>query len=131
MPRNKELEIAYRILGGIPDEQVNLNSVISKPGRTVKGKPFCGTIACGLGWLCMHPRYIKRGFGVRYKNKLVVDFKTPSHPNWEDMMDFVMVAREMFGIPSHGALLIFGPTTRDDKPHKAILLERIKNYLES
>lgn len=138
MPRNKELEIAYQILGGIPARKINLSDIIIERGRTVKGKPFCGTIACGLGWLLMHPRYKRRGFGVKPTTWETL-FKTPSEPEWK-YLRYPYVAAEMFGIPQDDAHAIFATTAYswDYDPQdtrklsdKQLLLARIKNYLNS
>lgn len=56
------IEMAFRILGGIPEENVRLASWFATNGK--RPKPDCGTIACGLGWLALHPFFKELGAGV-------------------------------------------------------------------
>lgn len=138
MPKNAELVAAYQILGGIPDEQIDLGNIITEPGRTVGGRPFCGTVACGVGWLLMHPRYIERGFGVR-RGKWHTEFKTPHWSEWHDEL-YTSVASKMFDIDEDTAFELFCHTALNSKYNpatcvvmtdKQLLLARIRNYLRS
>lgn len=50
------IEKAYTILGGIPTENVELDAWVQNSVQ-----PSCGTLACGLGWLTMHPYFTRLG----------------------------------------------------------------------
>lgn len=60
--RRDLIEKAYTILGGIPQRQVMLDNWFS--GLNKKQTPTCGTIACGLGWLTLHPEFKELGLKV-------------------------------------------------------------------
>lgn len=135
MPRNPELEIAYQILGGIPNEQIELYDVIVQAGKTIDGKPFCGTIACGIGWLLMHPRFVERGFAVRRKNGWTL-YKTPGWKAWRPE-SYTYIASKMFGITQDEAQDLFCTRgcsgydpTFSNMTDKQLLLHRIKSYLK-
>jgi hypothetical protein len=46
----------YAIMDGIPDDLINLDSVIKQKGRSLS----CGTIACAGGWMALHPTFAER-----------------------------------------------------------------------
>lgn len=131
MPWNEELAVAYQILGGIPARQIDLDGIVTKEGD----KNFCGTVACGVGWLAMHPRYRERGFKPRLHGACWYC----EMPNGEESIGYATVAAEMLGITWDDASELFMPTgykSEYDPPpgdhrmdHKKLLLARIKNYL--
>lgn len=140
MPKNAELVAAYQILGGIPDKQIDLKDIVSRPGITVNGRPFCGTVACGVGWLLMHPRYTSRGFGVRNEYCSCV-FKLPGSRKYKSV-DYTRVAAAMLGIDMGTAYELFMPRGGMNRSaydpryeygmtDKQLLLSRIRNYLKS
>lgn len=130
MPWNNELAIAYQILGGIPARQIDLDDIVTREGD----ENFCGTIACGVGWLAMHPRYRERGFKPRLQGQCWFC----EMPGGEESIGYATVAAKMLGITWDDAYELFTPATMVsdyDPPgahrmgHKKLLLARIKNYL--
>lgn len=55
----ERVSLAHQILSGIPDGQVHLNSFYAAGTE----QNICGTIACGAGWLALHPSF--QEFGLR------------------------------------------------------------------
>lgn len=50
-PNFELLKDAYQIIGGIPAKAFNLDEIVKSQGKSLT----CGTIACAIGWLSMHP----------------------------------------------------------------------------
>lgn len=63
----EELKYARRWLASKKEEKVNLDSFYARGGVTDNGNAKCGTIACGMGWLALNPRYCSR---IRVKTSL-------------------------------------------------------------
>jgi hypothetical protein len=67
----ERVEAAYQILDGIPEHRIDLylftneemDSVLRSWGleRLDKVAENCGTLACGAGWLSLHPKFHKWG----------------------------------------------------------------------
>lgn len=58
---NKEVVAeAHEIIDGIPEKAIRLSLWLTKRGQSLD----CGTIACGAGWLSMHPKFMARGAGT-------------------------------------------------------------------
>ena len=76
-PNFKLLRDAYAIFDGIPEQKINLGSILTKRGVSTE----CGTIACGMGFLALHPQFQamglempggeKVGSGLLYKNDYI------------------------------------------------------------
>jgi len=58
-PNFELLRNAYAIFDGIPEDRINLNSILTKRGASTS----CGTIACGMGFLTLHPQF--QALGLR------------------------------------------------------------------
>ncbi len=134
-PNFELIKDAYQILGGIPARQFNLLTLIEK--RT--GKRECGTIACGMGWLSIHPRF---------KKLLGAEIKQDSYDlQYTDICyegiysnSYTDAAQKTFGITTTDVMNLFSPrggssydsrgllSTADDK---TILLNRIISFLRS
>lgn len=53
----ERIALAYEILSGIPEDNILLSAYVTEGD----GTPTCGTIACGAGWLAMHPAFHAMG----------------------------------------------------------------------
>lgn len=53
----ERIALAYEILSGIPEDNILLSAYVTEGD----GTPTCGTIACGAGWLAMHPAFQAMG----------------------------------------------------------------------
>lgn len=51
---------AHEIIDGIPDKVIDLKRFVSQCGES----PDCGTIACGAGWLALHPYFKELGLTI-------------------------------------------------------------------
>ncbi len=124
MPKFELLKDAYQVLGGIPARQFKLAKIISERG----GRDECGTIACGMGWLAIHPRF-------RKLMKVRLD-PSSTFVYWRGMGNYKEAASNLFGVDWDVARNLFGPEGHSsyDKycpSHKSkdLLLFRIKSYL--
>lgn len=59
-PKFELLKEAYAIIGGIPAKAINLDAILSEKGESLS----CGTIACGIGWLSLHPKFQAYGLKI-------------------------------------------------------------------
>lgn len=127
----EELRIAYSILDGIPNKRFNLQLIANKTSLD------CGTIACGVGWLALHPRYQARGFrlwndrsGSLSESIGVRNIRTDErwHP-----FSYNRAASAMLGIPSEDADRLFAQeywTDRNIGNDKRVLLRRLRKYIQ-
>lgn len=58
----ERVSLAHQVLSGVPDDQVYLGSFYPE-GQSMSA-PLCGTIACGAGWLALHPEFQAMGLRV-------------------------------------------------------------------
>lgn len=59
----ERVSLAHQVLSGIPLDRMNLDRFYAK-NQSVD-TPLCGTIACGAGWLALHPDFQAMGLKVR------------------------------------------------------------------
>lgn len=68
-PLNKErIALAHQIIDGIPEEVIDLETYVKKKGRSIG----CGTVACGAGWLAMHPAFNEVGLIIHDEVGLII-----------------------------------------------------------
>lgn len=122
-PDYELLKDAYAIFGGIPDTAFHLDRIVRKHGSS-KG---CGTIACGIGWLAMHPAFNEKGLTLRHGDELCYQYSSGRSTN-----SFALAAADIFGITeSEGSRLFKGVFDDDHRYiHKNILLNRIMRLLD-
>jgi hypothetical protein len=66
------------IIDGIPEEKFNLSVIVQQDERATL---TCGTVACVLGWLSLHPKF--KAKGVRYSKWAGLCWKgEPSNFEW-------------------------------------------------
>jgi hypothetical protein len=115
------LKRAYTVLEVIPEKQIDLG-VVLKVGRVPKS---CGTIACGLGHLGLHPYF--RALGFRTTKEASIKWHGKPY-SWES------AAAEMFDISNVDALKLFRVAHFSEKASwgsdKDVLLHRLRSYLE-
>lgn len=121
-PNYELLKDAYAILAGIPSAAYNLNSIRERRGESLA----CGTIACGFGWLGMHPQFQALGLHTAGYMDLRVRGNT---------CGVGTAAHKIFGVTVSDGLDLFGTAyvrrLQDaGKSHKKVLLNRIMKYLE-
>lgn len=122
-PNYELLKDAYAILGGIPEDQINMNMIVSRQS----GKHNCGSIACGIGWLAMHPAFNE--MGLSYERPRGLTYTTNGKA---ETIHYAQAASNIFGITYEEARNIFEPA--GDAwfvNHKHILLNRIMTLLDS
>jgi hypothetical protein len=125
MTFNRELFIeAYEILDGIPDERFNLSEIANKKELD------CGTLACGMGWLAMHPKFQALGLTLEEAGDEGVRVALPGF-EFLPVSGYDTIARELFGFsgtlaPYH----IFRTRCLGERgTDKQVLLKRMRNYL--
>lgn len=78
MQFNKEnLVLAHQILDGIPESVIRLDAWCTRRGES----KACGTIACGGGWLALHPKFNRKGLVMdnRYNEPTLRGGCTPAY----------------------------------------------------
>lgn len=132
MPYGKEatrvrfalLRDAYNFLHEIPEHNVDLNSIckIADEDRTID-QPGCNTIACGIGWLGLSPKFQKRGLVTNpFTDELTFNGEPVVYPE---------AAEKLFGIPYGVGQTLFSTAPAGYLgSHKALLLNRIMRYLD-
>lgn len=127
----EEFAIAYSILDGIPEWRLSLTDIANKPELD------CGTLACGIGWLLLHPRYQERGFGIKRTSSYGLVIDTPDGAYAQNA--YGDVAKMMFNLPSAEMESVFGtrhfwnsfnPRSLNRFNDKQLLLYRMRKYLE-
>jgi hypothetical protein len=132
-PNYELLKHAYAIIDGIPDHRFNLNKVATND--TDHGEcnvpTDCGTIACGIGWLAMHPDFIDRGLTVDKQGAPRLHGATCFY---ED------AGAHLFGITCSEAMSLFSPNGYSylDVPnegyshrtHKQVFQNRVRLFLQ-
>lgn len=124
-PRYDLLKDAYAIIGGIPDNVIDLDEIVSSLGESLE----CGTICCAAGWLAQHPKFQALGLGLSFCECTGGEVTYLGHHYSgrysEAMADF-------FAIPQADALSLFGPRSDDDPAgisDKQVWLQRVRQYL--
>jgi hypothetical protein len=124
-PNYELLKDAYAIIGGIPEEKVNLERIIASKGRSLE----CGTVACAFGWLSMHPQFKRK---LKYAGS-VSGFVV----NGASYANYRTAAAALFDITSDNARNIFGPrgysdydAKRDHRSDRDLFLHRVRRFLK-
>lgn len=133
-PNYELLREAYAIIGGIPMRKIHLRKLITEGGLNRPVKELkCGTIACGAGWLALHPMFTKLGLRISktagYRSHTVLGWKgdfTEYESQYERAMARVFNMKMSDADDMFSALVHYGESNLSDK---AKLLRRIKNYL--
>lgn len=120
---------AYEILDGVPERMLDLAFI----GNGVQTKPDCGTIACGLGMLAMHPDFNALGF------RMAAVFGSEGKEKWNtglafegeiyEPAGFAVPAAHLFGIDTMAAHHLFKPNRSPAVTDKQELLRRMREYL--
>lgn len=125
------LKDAYAIIGGIPDQLINLENIRSHVGPSLD----CGTICCGIGWLAQHPQF--NALGLELYRHLTIGGMVQLHGQ---PIFYREAASRLFGITKIEAAQLFDPVAVLPKlerqriasiGHKNELLNRIMKLLES
>lgn len=125
-PDYELLRFAYQVLGGIPEERFapRLGYYIG-PSIEHWRQPDphrCGTLACGGGWIAMHPTF--RAKGIYINNDGFICHRD-SLEIWQ-VTAFAIV----FRITEHEAGRLFGPQlTNEIGTPKQVMLGRIRQLL--
>ncbi len=137
MKRNR-LILAYQVIGGIPDDQLKLSDIVANKGKTDNGldastvSPHnCGTIACGFGWLAMHPQFNKWGMALTADG-------SPTRPGQtHGWIDYDRIGSKVFGISYGDSCDLFKPRTEYEAEDfrgltdKELWLKRCKSLLDT
>lgn len=126
---NRELLIhAYEILDGIPQKNFDLNLIAQKG----QGAPTCGTLACGLGWLAMHPDFKALGLDLWSELQSSDSCGLIFQGRKKFPSEYGDTAAALFGIFRSDGYFLFGTKTCEEchSSDKAALLSRIRNYLK-
>jgi hypothetical protein len=124
------LKEAYAIIDGIPKRRFDLDrlAVPKRPGKHSDEQPLraeCGSVACAMGWLAMHPLFRAMGLwvsrrGVLYLNSVEVDY------------DYA--AARVFNLDRRDAANLFCQATVFEEEefgdHKSIWQTRVRLFLE-
>ena len=115
------LKSAYAIIAGIPDDRINLDSIMRKRGESIG----CGTIYCVAGWLGHHPQFQAMGLRTTRQNSLKLNEKT---------VPYQVAMSAIFNIHSNEAYQLFsyrGYVKEDNihLSHKKNWLNRVIKYL--
>jgi len=133
-PNYELFKEAYSIIDGIPEEYLNLDTIVSNDIDHVG----CGTIACAAGWLGLHPTFQKLGLSSHVY--------TEKHcSGWLSMQGtetyYAEVMADIFGTSIQIARNIFssaGNSIYDNsfiggtqyRNHKALWKHRVVRYLK-
>ena len=120
-PNLELLREAAAIIDGIPAKRFNLNSA-----HNGHDEPHdCGTVACAIGWLGMHPKF--QAIGLRTSR-----VTWPGNVMWQGVdTDCFIAAMELFGLSYVEARNTFGPHSARGGGHKTEFRSRVVKLLES
>ena len=122
------------IIDGMPDDRFDLTCVVHtadtcfSPFTLVEAQVMheCGTTACALGVVCLHPdfadkglRFAEDGYGWLMLNGMRYT-----------LSDFYIVGAEVFGLSTKDAWRLFG-SNHTNKGDKAVFKERVIAFLRS
>jgi hypothetical protein len=108
-PKFDLLRHAAKIISGIPSKRFALDSISDNAlDQTQANNPnHCGTVACAIGWLAMHPYMQRRGLGLK---------EAPNAPGffgvaWKGGMlsSYSYVGAHVFNITEFEAQALFQP----------------------
>ena len=121
---------AYEIIGGIPADRFNLRTVRRNViDSAQKSNPHhCGTIACAMGWLGMHPEFPELESAILFEDP---GCYTQGFSVDGQLMGFVEAAAKIFDISSRQAESVFGTRRRapKGKTDQEVFLERLRKLL--
>lgn len=121
-PNYELLKDAYAVLAGIPESQIQLDTVITKLG-TGKHKQ-CGTIACGIGWLSLHPSF-KKLLRPEISQSTCIFWKPVGGGNYRTLL-IGNAAAAVFGVSYADGLALFNDSRAiTDQPVVAMLKMRL------
>ena len=128
MTFNRNLFIhAYEILDGVPEAMINLTSI----ANAVREAPGCKTIACGAGWLAMHPDFKALGLQLCAMTHSIPGLSFDGRAYEPNQYGSVMA--KVFDMPKVYADKIFAPRGRHlgdaSLTDKQELLRRMREYL--
>lgn len=112
------LREAYAIIGGIPEEKVDLWRVIDM-GESLG----CGTIACAAGWLSQHPTFKALGLGLRGSTQL-------TYKGLKNASGYSGAMAGVFNLTQPVAYDLFSGSHRGDISDKEEWLLRVRTYLK-
>lgn len=123
-PNFELLKDAYAIIGGIPNEVIDLCDVQLHAGDSLG----CGTVCCAAGWLGHHPQFQALGLETTRAGSTKLDGKFRSY---DDAM------AEVFNMDPEDAEKMFAPRNflyeRNERANggtdKALWLTRVREYL--
>jgi hypothetical protein len=120
-PNFELLKEAYSIIGGIPEDLIDLDKIVSTKGESLS----CETICCAFGWLGFHPTFKALGLEtLMYRNNIG---RVSIHGNPQD---YDIIARDIFNISESEANKIFKQKTMYEKgSHKKVFLNRVRKFL--
>jgi hypothetical protein len=99
MPKYELLKEAYAIIGGIPDNVIDLNLIMRERGDSLA----CGTICCAAGWLAHHPTFQAIGLSM-------TDARFTEHADLVYRGEELMYAQAMskvFDMPERDVISLF------------------------
>jgi hypothetical protein len=110
-PNFKLLRFGAAIIDGIPAERVDLSDTRQRG----KSPHNCKTLACGIGWMGMHPTFNK--VGLAFEPGSMGDL------TWKgEHMGYTAAAANTFNITWEQARSLFAP--RGDSPYDTCIPER-------
>jgi hypothetical protein len=122
------LKEAYAIIDGIPKRRFNLNRLAvpkqidgnhHRAGQPLRAE--CGSIACAIGWLAMHPTFNAMGLWINQRGVLFLGTEAVKY-DW--------AARYIFGLDRYDAVEIFTNAEYERGDHKSIWQARVRSFLE-
>lgn len=130
-PNYELLKDAYAIIDGIPAKHFDLEAIVDKVGESLT----CGTVACAIGWLGLHPKFNELGLQT-VLGKSDDSYLLKMNGFHDDDFYSHKVAG-LFGISVHDASDLFGPASHSGFDYlinsktsdKKRFLKRVKLYL--
>lgn len=122
---------AYAILDGIPDHNIALDSFVDLTTSSPTGVATCGTIACGAGFLCLHPvmqaqgLFLDRGVPRLERNGVIAtDY-------WALALFFDISHVESCNLfYPRDTKYVYDPSYPNSLTDKQLLLSRMRNFLQ-
>jgi hypothetical protein len=110
----ERLKQAYAIIDGIPEGNFDLNDIITRRGNTLG----CGTIACAMGWLGMHPTFMRKEYEIIDRGDRIYWYKRKTKDTSEVTCSlFYEVAADLFNLTHKEACDMFGSSFRKSLPN--------------
>lgn len=127
LPNYELMREAFTIIGGIPEEAIKLEKVVTAKGESLD----CGTIACAAGWLAMHPKFQALGLGLAPRDERYHPWQVTYKGEFQSDMSSGAI-RKILGLQRHEASRLFDTRYEkmDGRSDKAVWLERMYRFLE-